>query len=514
MLETARRFERCMASMPDAMIGIGSNGRIVLLNARIGGLFGYDRDELLGAPIETLFPAGIGAIPVKLDLLGRRRDGSEFPAELSLSRVEIEDGPMVIASIRDISDRVAVAREKAELEAELSRARRAEVERERHGLELQLDRMRRLESVGQLAGGIAHDFNNLLAVILNYAGFAAESMDEGAPALDDVEEIRRAAERGAALTRQLLIFSRHDVVRPRVLDLNHLLSGVEKLLRRSLGEHVTLTTHLSPGLWPVKADPGQLEQVLVNLAVNARDAMPTGGDLVIRTENVHLDDAFCALHGVRASGRYVRLTVTDIGAGMGADVVARAFEPFFTTKGEGTGLGLATAYGIINDAGGVIEISSQLGVGTTVDAYLPASGGVIPQAVPASDECPSGRGEAVLVVEDEEAVGRLTQRILSGAGYVVTTVSTPSAALVRCADATDVGIDLLLTDVIMPGMLGPELVERALAVLPALKVLFMSGYTQQAMARSEVAFIEKPFAAQALLSAVRDALDAPRPQNS
>jgi PAS domain S-box-containing protein len=519
--------------MPDAIVGVDRDGLIVLLNRQTEALFGHARGDLLGEPVELLVPerfraahpvhrGGYFADPrtrpmgAELALFGRRHDGSEFPAEISLSSIETEQGPLAIAAIRDVSERVAAAREKARLESELYKARRLEVEREKQGLEAQLDQMRRLESVGQLAGGVAHDFNNLLAVILNYAEFVADEIGEGSPAIDDVEEIRRAAQRGAALTRQLLIFSRRDVVRPKVLDLNELLSELEKLLRRALGEHVKLDTRPADGLWTVEADPGQLEQVLVNLAVNARDAMPRGGDLTIETSNVELDEELRELLGAPAPGRYVRLVVSDTGAGMEPDVVARAFEPFFTTKakGEGTGLGLATVYGIVMEAGGVVRLYSEPGVGTTVKAHLPASADGVPAQEPRRTALPPSRGEAVLVVEDEDAVRRLTERILVDAGYRVT--AAPSAEAALAAVTGNVEVDLLLSDVIMPEMLGPELVEQATALRPQLRVLYMSGYTHQAIARqqvadSDVAFVEKPFTAQALLAAVREVLDQPTP---
>jgi PAS domain S-box-containing protein len=530
--QAKRKFEEFVELAPDAIVGVDRDGRIVLVNAQTEALFDRPRQALIGQPVELLvperfraadpsnraaYPADPRTRPMGADreLFGRRRDGSEFPAEISLSNIETEQGPLAVASIRDISDRVEAARERTALEAELQQARRVKVEGEKRGLEEQLDQMRRLESVGQLAGGIAHDFNNLLAVIMNYADFVAEEIGEGSPAFEDVGEICRAAQRGAALTRQLLIFSRRDVVRPKVLDLNQLLAEVEKLLHRSLGEHVKLETRPAPGLWPVDADSGQLEQVLVNLAVNARDAMPGGGDLVIETANAELDEEFCELHGLAAPGRYVKLVVSDSGAGMERDVVAHAFEPFFTTKekGEGTGLGLATVYGIVTDAGGIIQLYSEPGTGTSVKVYLPASVGDPRPQEPLRDARPSARGERVLVVEDEDAVRRLTERILESGGYRVTAASTAATALGLCADGA--AVDLLLTDVIMPEMLGPELVERAIALRPALRVLYMSGYTHQAIARrqvaeSDVAFVEKPFTAQTLLAAVRETLDAPQ----
>jgi PAS domain S-box-containing protein len=517
--------------VPDAIVGVGRDGRIVVVNAQTEALFGYARDELLGSAVERLVPERFGAghgahrsgyfddprtrpMGAGLELFGRRSDGTEFPAEISLSSVETDVGRLAVAAIRDITERVAATRERERLETELRRAQRAEAEREKRGLEEQLNQMRRLESVGQLAGGIAHDFNNILGVIMNYAEFAAEEIGEDSPAYEDVEEIRRAAQRAAALTRQLLIFSRRDVVRRQVLDLGEVLGEIDRLLRRAIGEHVELESRVSPDLWRVEADPGQIEQVLVNLAVNARDAMPNGGRLLIETDNVELDADSIPLYGDVEPGRYVRLSVGDTGAGMDAETIRHAFEPFFTTKpkGEGTGLGLATVYGIVSEAGGAVQIYSEPGVGTTVKAYLPATGAAPSEREQPQRARPEARGERVLVVEDEDGVRRLTDRILRRAGYDVVAVENGNAALELCADGGE-RFDLLLTDVIMPEMLGPELVERAVTSCPGLRVLFMSGYSHQMLARQhageEVALVEKPFTTETLLAGVREALDAP-----
>jgi hypothetical protein len=372
-----------------------------------------------------------------------------------------------------------------------------------------------LESVGQLAGGIAHDFNNILGVIMNYAEFVGDELEVDSQAHQDMEEIRRAAERAAALTRQLLIFSRREVVQPELLDLRKVVSGLENLLHRALGERVELETYFSDDLMAIEADPGQIEQVLVNLSVNARDAMPDGGRLLIEVDNAELDAEYTYMHPDTEPGTYVRLKVSDTGIGMDEETIQRAFEPFFTTKGkgEGTGLGLATVYGIVTGAGGRIDIYSEPGIGTTIKVHLPASSAAPSHGQREAKDRPVGRGEVVLVVEDEPDVRRMAERILTKGGYSVIGTSGGEEALDVCRK-DDQPIHLLLTDVIMPGMLGTELVEQIKALRPELGVIFMSGYSHEVLApealakQDGAAFIEKPFNATELLQAVRGLLDA------
>jgi nitrogen-specific signal transduction histidine kinase/CheY-like chemotaxis protein len=380
----------------------------------------------------------------------------------------------------------------------------------------------RLEALGRLAGGVAHDFNNLLAVIGNYTAFVAEEVaaaavedpDRWGPVGADVEQIRRATGRAADLTHQLLSFARREVIQPQVLDLNTCVAELVALLRRTLGDDIELVTDLTGGLDPILADPGRIQQMLMNLAINARDAMPDGGTLRVDTCNVAVDAESVAGGSPAAPGRYVRLRVSDTGTGMPADVVDQVFEPFFTTKvdGRGTGLGLATVYGVVTGADGIITVTSHPGVGTTFTVLLPVTDDADGWALhePAS-YTRTPKGETVLVVDDEPALREVTARILTRAGYRVLTASGGAEA-VRVAEAHDGPIHLLLTDVVMPTMLGKEVAERIRAVRPTIEVLFMSGYAQPVLASQGrlapgVALVDKPFSEAALLAKVAQVLN-------
>jgi two-component system, cell cycle sensor histidine kinase and response regulator CckA len=387
------------------------------------------------------------------------------------------DVSAVVTIATDITERRRSAEERAELEHRLAQAQR-------------------LESVGQLAGGVAHDFNNLLSVILTCVGFATRELPADHPVRDDVEEIGRAADRAAALTRQLLMFSRREVVKPEVLDVGGLLRDLERLLNRTLSERIALRITVGPDLLPVLADRAQLEQVLVNLAVNARDAMPDGGTLAI---------------AVAGTADGVRITVVDDGTGMLEEVRDRAFEPFFTTKdpGQGTGLGLATVHGIVTDSGGTVDITSAPGRGTSVTIFLPGCREQV-----RSPELPAEPGEhapsaaRVLVVEDQEPVRRQACRILAAHGYEVTEAPGGEEALEGWEE-----VDVLVTDVVMPGMTGQQLAQLAIERNPDLRVVFMSGHTEDVLVRNgararNLAFVQKPFTRATLLRAVENALAA------
>ncbi|BCY06203.1 PAS domain-containing sensor histidine kinase [Actinoplanes sp. L3-i22] len=488
-----------LQAAPDAILVLDDT-RIVLVNDRAGQMYGWPGTELVGQSIDVLLTAESRAIlPERRRVIGsagpgsigtvmtsaRRRDGTEFPIESSTTIVETPQGRLAVAVVRDLTDRLRAEDEKAKLRAET-----------------QLHRSQRLESLGQLAGGIAHDFNNMLGVILNYANFVIEEAETPAPDLKaiiaDAQQVVRAGTRGTDLTHQLLAFARREVVRPQPIDLNARIGELEANLRESLGGSITLIFRPGPDLPSVTFDPGQIEQVLVSLTKNARDAMPSGGNLVIDTHR--LDDQ-------------VRLRVCDSGDGMTPDVLDRAFDPFFTTKpkGEATGLGLATVYGVVNQAGGEVGLASEPGLGTTVTVLLPAGEEAVHQEDEGTPAATAGHGETVLVAEDEDALRDVAGRILTGAGYRVITADCGTNALEVAAGHSG-QIDLLLSDVVMPGMLGKELAERLTGARPSTRVLYMSGYAQPVLASQGtldpgVELLEKPFTANDLLTAVRKRLD-------
>ena len=384
---------------------------------------------------------------------------------------------------------------------------------ERKRLEEQFLQAQKMESIGRLAGGVAHDFNNLLSIINGYADFALESIPEGTPLREDVQQIRFAGDKAAALTRQLLAFSRKQILQPEIVELKWLLEDLEKLLRRLIGEDIELLVISAEDLGHVRADPGQIEQVIINLAVNARDAMPMGGRLTIEARDMELDETFASQHMAVAPGSYVLLSVSDTGIGMDSATQARMFEPFFTTKemGKGTGLGLATVYGIVKQSGGSIWVYSEVGRGTTFKIFLPRVGEAADVFQKAPVEVSGGGNETILLVEDEESLRLMVQRILEDAGYRVIAASQGEEALHLLANSGD-HVALALTDVVMPGINGLELTEKLTAIAPALKVLYMSGYTDDAIVyrgalHENTLFISKPFTAAALTRKVREVLD-------
>jgi len=425
----------------------------------------------------------------------RKVDGEAFPVEVSITAIPHHGRTLLHSIWRDITDRKRAEQEKAKLEAQLQQAQK-------------------MESVGRLAGGVAHDFNNMLGVILGYAEMAMEQVDATQPTHAALTEIHKAATRSAGLTRQLLAFARKQTIATKVLDLNGTVEGMLTLLRRLIGEDIDLQWQPAADLWLVKVDPSQVDQILTNLLVNARDAITGVGKITVEAENATLDQAYCADHVGFRPGDYVRLAVSDDGGGMGPEMLAQIFEPFFTAKafGQGTGLGLATVYGIVKQNHGFITACSELERGTTVTIYLPRHVDNATQVQTDVSRDPAKRGhETILLVEDEPAILTLTTKMLERQGYTVLAACTPGEAM-RLARAYDGKIHLLMTDVVMPEMNGRALAENVLVLYPGVKRLFMSGYTANVIAHDGhledgVHFVQKPFSIKDLVAKVREALD-------
>ena len=456
-------------------------------------LFVVEADGSLTGPLSNLLPWILGGIAILFGCL------VAFVVAATSRRKD-----QAFSLVADLEDKNAAL--------DRAMADQVKAEEDRIRLESELRQAQRLESVGRLAGGVAHDFNNLLAAILTYSEFIADELGPDHPVQDDVAEVRKAARRAAELTRQLLVFSRRDLVKPSVLDVNDAITDLLNLLRRTLGEDIELLLELSPQLPRVLADPGELEQVLVNLAVNARDAIAGQGTIKVETCEQVIDDDASTAHAELRSGRYVRISVTDTGSGMTPEVQNQVFEPFFTTKepGMGTGLGLSTVYAIANRYGGFVTIYSEVGVGTTVKVYLPATDEQADRDKPdQANADAAATGETILLVEDEDAVRNACRRILERAGFRVVEARDGVQALTELADTP---IDLLLTDVIMPGgVSGKDLAARLQDARPGLPVLFMSGYTADVIAKRGILepgiiVVEKPFTSSDLLGKVREVL--------
>jgi len=386
---------------------------------------------------------------------------------------------------------------------------------ERKHLEEQFRQAQKMEAIGRLAGGVAHDFNNLLTVINGYSAQTLSELKKTDPLFEDIEEILKAGERAATLTRQLLAFSRRQVLKPETFDLNEVVADMDRMLRRMLGEDVELITVLAPALDPVHTDRGQIEQVIMNLVVNARDAMPSGGKLIIETAMANVDESYAQQHRSVVPGRYVMFAVSDSGLGMDEATQARIFEPFFTTKplGQGTGLGLSTVYGIVQQSGGSVWVYSELGKGTTFKIYLPRAA----HRAGTAEELhrplkPAGGSETILVVEDDPSVAKLIRAVLQSNGYRVLEARSAEEALALVETSGD-SIQLLVTDIVMPQINGWELKQRLTASRPRLRVLFMSGYTDNAIVQHglldpQTPFLQKPFTPTALVAKIREVLDA------
>jgi two-component system, cell cycle sensor histidine kinase and response regulator CckA len=490
----------------DGIVGIDERGTISMMNRAGEKIFGRSASEVVGQNVKMLMPepyhgehdAYLGnykrtreakIIGIGREVQGLRKDGSTFPLDLAVTEFQLDNQRYFVGIVRDIS--------------------------EKKKLEAQLHQSQKMEAFGQLAGGVAHDFNNLLTVISGYSEMLLTKLPPDDPKIKMVDQVRRAGERASSLTRQLLAFSRQQVLEPKVLDLNVIVSDLEKMLRRLIGEDVQFTIVLALAISAVKVDAGQIEQVIINLAVNARDAMPQGGKLTIETRDAELDESYAKTHPEARGGRFVLVAISDTGCGMTPDVKARIFEPFYTTKGvgQGTGLGLAVVHGIVKQSGGNIDVYSEVGVGTTVRIYLPAVEQPVASSAAHGLELPSRGSETILLVEDEESVRELATFVLQECGYTVMTAPEGLAALSLVASCRE-KIDLLLTDVVMPQMGGRKLAETLLAEHPELRVLFMSGYTDDAVVRHGVLqananFLQKPFTPNSLAKKVREVLDHP-----
>jgi two-component system, cell cycle sensor histidine kinase and response regulator CckA len=627
---TEKRYRGLLDAAPDSMVVVDGDGRIVLVNSQTERLFGYGRAELIGQPVELLVPerywvrhrqhrSAYDARPQfrpmgsGLELFGQRKDGTEFPVEISLSPQQVEGETLVSGTIRDATARKRAETALRESEANLRsviegafgmfrarpdgsllrvnqvlveilgyadegellsrnlksdiytegafdnrafarptpQGRREKTEalwRRRDGkvitveltgrtlvddsgqpacveavvedvthsrnIEQRLSQVQKMEAVGRLAGGVAHDFNNLLSVIIGYVEMLREGLEPGSALRDRADQVAVAAERATTLTRQLLTFSRQQANEPQVVSLNDIVRNLDSILDRLIGEDVEVSVVLDPAAGCARVDPGQLEQVIMNLVVNARDAMPRGGKLTLETGTREFDDEYCRRNAEAKPGSYVTLAVSDNGCGMDATTVQHIFEPFFTTKrkGEGTGLGLSTVYGVVKQCGGFINVYSEVGMGTSFIVYLPAAQGTALAAPPKKTRVVvPGGNETVLIVEDEDAIRRLAVNVLEGKGYRVLQAGNPEEAIAAVKEAGAVP-DLLVTDVVMPKMSGPELAALLTETHPGIRVLYVSGYTADAIVNHGVLeanteFLAKPFSPSMLTQKVRDVLD-------
>jgi len=506
--ESRARLTMAVEQAGESIVVTDTRGAIQYVNPAFERITGYDRMEVIGqnprilksgrqdpASYKVLWQTLLSGEVWRGTFLNRRKDGTLYEEDAVISPVRDPSGRVVnyVAVKRDVSD-----------------VRR---------MEEQLRQSQKMEAVGRLAGGVAHDFNNLLTAISGYSDLLLHRLPEYSTLRRDVEEIRKAGDRAAALTHQLLAFSRRQVLQPKVLDLNAVVTNMEQMLRRLVGENIALSTDLSPSLSRVKVDPGQIEQVIVNLALNARDAMPDGGRLTIATADAELSPAYAVAHPEVRPGPHVLLSMADTGHGMDDETQAHLFEPFFTTKdrGKGTGLGLATVYGIVQQSGGHIRVNSGADRGSTFLIYLPRV-----EVAEDGEQCPvpppllrpSPGSETVLLAEDEEGVRRYAREILAGNGYKVLEAGNGREALLL-SEAHRGEIHLLLTDVEMPKMSGRELTERIRPQRPDLRILYMSGYTDDAILRDGVLgdgapFLQKPFTSEVLARKVREVLDSPR----
>jgi PAS domain S-box-containing protein len=499
-----QRYRRIVETTNEGVWEIDAGSSIAFVNARMATLLQWSEDQILGRPVLDFvhdesrrdFAARLelraGGSAGHTEMRLRKRDGSDLWVLLDLTSIVAASGEYQGALIMAVD---VTARKR---------------------LEDQLLQAQKLEAVGRLAGGVAHDFNNLLSVILSYAAFSLDALDATHPIRADLEEVIKAGERAADLTHQLLAFSRRQVLEFKTLDLNQVLSGMQKMLRRLLREHIELRFIPAQALGKVRADPGQMEQVVMNLVVNAQDAMPNGGRITIETADAELDDSYAASHFGVEPGHYVMLTITDTGAGIDRETRTRIFEPFFTTKekGKGTGLGLATVLGIVEQSRGHISVQSEPGVGTTFRIYLPRTEERLDSVIPPTPLPATFRGdETILLVEDEDSIRAVLRTVLVRHGYTVLEAQNGGEAFLL-SERYRSKIQLLITDLIMPRMSGRELAERLQPTRPKIKVLYVSGYTEDSAITEGVlgpgiAFLQKPIRPDAFLCKVRNVLDSP-----
>jgi PAS domain S-box-containing protein len=506
------RFRSFVENANDIVFSLSPGGAFVYVSPNVQELLGYSVRELEGREFQSLVhPEDLPACLTALErvMAGDKISGIEY-------RVRHRNGDWHwhmtnAAPVRNAEGQLiglGIARDITGLKADAA---------ERAVLQDQLVQLQKIESVGRLAGGVAHDFNNMLQVILGHVELAMERNAAGQSARDDLLEIRKAAERSSGLTRQLLAFARKQTVAPKILDLNDTIHGMLQMLRRLIGENIDLSWRPGRGLGPVRMDPSQIDQILANLCVNARDAVAGAGAIAIETTGESFTPEHCAAHPAHLPGDYIRLSVSDNGCGMDKEVLGKLFEPFFTTKpvGEGTGLGLSTVYGIVRQNHGFIDVASKPGQGTTFHVYLPRHSEAPPQAAPAPARAPAGAArETILLVEDDPAILAISRTMLERLAYRVIGARSPDAALQLARDHAG-PIHLLMTDVVMPGMNGHDLAARLLDPHPHIKRLYMSGYTADVIAHHGILddgihFIQKPFTLAELEAKVRETLDDPR----
>jgi PAS domain S-box-containing protein len=507
LIASEKRFRTLVDQAVDAFFLFDPEGSIVDVNQRGCESLGYTRDEVLSLSIQDI-DAGEAAgksykkawgnlqphVPVTNETVYRRKDGMTFPVEVRFGLMEIGGRLFIMGLARDISER-------------------READKEKKKLEMQLQQSQKMEAVGHLAGGIAHDFNNMLTAIIGYGNLLDMNIEKDSPLKPYVEQILNASEKSADLTRQLLTFSRMQVISPKQEDLNQLIKRIEKLLRRVIGEDIEFVTHLAGKDLTVMMDSGQIEQVLMNLCTNARDAMPDGGRLDISTETVHLGEDYIAANAIEKSGMYAVMSVTDTGKGMDEATRQRIFEPFFTTKevGKGTGLGLAIVYGIIKQHSGHITVYSEPGKGTTLRIYLPMVEFRGEAAIAAEMVAPGRGTETILVAEDNEDVRGLVKNVLEGFGYTVIEAVDGEDAVNKFQENEE-SIQLAMLDVIMPKKSGKEAYDMIKKIRPDMKILFSSGYTADVIStkgilEEKMDFISKPVTPKNLLVKIREILD-------